>query len=618
TLGLDTPLLVDPALEVPEGVYDVHPRVLPNLHAGQELLITARVRAGERGEIKLKGTLGGAAYTDAKAILWDTATATVPPRLWASAKIADLEVSTDEASRKEIVTLSRTHRVMSRAASFLVLENDQMFADFGIERDAKKVPVEALGGPPKAPDSASFGGLGLSGIGHGGGGAGEGIGQGFGSGMGRLGGEHRTRQPRIRASAVSVSGSLPPEVIQRIVRQSFGRFKLCYENGLRSNPSLRGRINTRFMIGADGSVRSAVNGGSDLPDAGVVACVVRSFYFLTFPQPPGESVTVTYPILFEPGDDASAFAVATPVRREPDGPSAVHREGNEQWMTEGEDALGKLRSAAREGETSRQRHDALIRGLLARGRFAEALTAAKRFAEIDPDLASAHELLAQAAAAAGEGALARTSLDAELEMDPSSRDLHARAARAFEAAGDERRACAHFRSLVELRKTDDDARYEALRCRARLGERDAVVVEISALEKADKPSKRVTELGRALATGSAPAHEATAGSGGDLEAKLQCSDESERCPTVIVVTPSGKVISPWTPAARGGAVTISSLGSGTYRTLIVGGEPDTACEVTVRAFSATRKFSLTRGGTRTVAATSVTVPEASFGFGWGR
>ena len=87
---------------------------------------------------------------------------------------------------------------------------------------------------------------------------------------------------------------------------------------------------------------------------------------------------------------------------------------------------------------------------------------------------------------------------------------------------------------------------------------------------------------------------------------------------MIVVTPSGTVISPWTPAARGGAVTISSLGSGTYRTLLVGGEPDTACEVTVRAFDATRKFSLTRGSTRTVAATSVTIPEASFGSGWGR
>ncbi len=127
--------------------------------------------------------------------------------------------------------------------------------------------------------------------------------------------------------------------------------------------------------------------------------------------------------------------------------------------------------------------------------------------------------------------------------------------------------------------------------------------ELSAL---DKPGKRVTELGRVLAARAAPAYDAAAGSGGELEAKLHCADESERCPTVIVVTPSGNVISPWTPAARGGAVTTSNLGSGTYRTPLIGGEPDAACEVTVRAFSTTRKFSRPRGGAQTIAATSVT------------
>jgi len=650
-LGLDTPLLVDPALEVPEGIYDVHPRVLPNLHAGQELLITARARAGERGEIKLKGTLGGAAYTDSKAIVWATATATVPPRLWASAKIADLEVSTDEAARKEVLALSRAHKVMSRAASFLVLENDQMFAAFGIERTARKPadpavadvlktleaesggmiglpdsPAAPMGGAPSSAEGApttppgdafgaighGAGGLGLSGIGEGGSGSGPEIGQGFGSGHGRLGGEHRVKPPSVRVGSVSVSGSVPPEVIQRIVRQNFGRFRLCYENGLRSNPNLQGRVSVRFIIGTEGSVSSLSNGGSDLPDAGVVACVVRSFSGLTFPPAESGVISVVYPILFLPEGSASAQPAQSWPRRAPPTPSAFHRDGDELWTTQGEDALGKLRSAVREGETSRQRHDALIRGLVARGRFAEALTAAQRFVELDPDLPSARELLAQTAAAVGDGVLARTSLDAELEMAPSNADLHTRAARAFEAAGDERRACAHFRSLAELRKTDDEARYEALRCRARLGERDAVTAEANAIEK---PGKRVSQLVKSLATGPAPAYDPTVGSGGDLEAKLVCSGESERCPTVVVITPSGKVISPWTPAARGGAVTMTNLSSGTYRTLVVGGDPGTACEVTVRAFNATKKLSVMRGGTQTILATSVTIPEQGFGFG---
>lgn len=166
-------------------------------------------------------------------------------------------------------------------------------------------------------DSFGAGGLGLSGIGEGGGGRGEGIGlgsigtighgagtgtgQGFGSGSGRLGGAHRTKPPSVRMGGTSVSGRLPPEVIQRIVRQNFGRFRACYEAGLRNNPNLAGRVAVRFVIGRDGSVGSVGNGGSDLPDGGVVSCVVRAFYGLSFPQPEGGIVTVTYPIIFSPG-----------------------------------------------------------------------------------------------------------------------------------------------------------------------------------------------------------------------------------------------------------------------------------------------------------------------------
>jgi hypothetical protein len=167
-------------------------------------------------------------------------------------------------------------------------------------------------------DSFGAGGLGLSGVGEGGGGRGEGIGlgnigtighgagtgtgQGFGNGHGRLGGAHQTRSPSIRQGATQVNGRLPPEVIQRIVRQNFGRFRLCYENGLRTNPNLQGRVAIKFVIDRSGAVSTASDGGSDLPDQSVVSCVVRGFGNLSFPQPEGGIVTVVYPIIFNPGD----------------------------------------------------------------------------------------------------------------------------------------------------------------------------------------------------------------------------------------------------------------------------------------------------------------------------
>src|SRR5690242_9503044 len=37
-------------------------------------------------------------------------------------------------------------------------------------------------------------------------------------------------------------GQLPPEVIQKIVREHYAVFQKCYEDGLRHNPNLKGRV----------------------------------------------------------------------------------------------------------------------------------------------------------------------------------------------------------------------------------------------------------------------------------------------------------------------------------------------------------------------------------------
>lgn len=111
-----------------------------------------------------------------------------------------------------------------------------------------------------------------------------------------------TKSPTLRQGAITVTGKLPPEVIQRIARQSFGRFRLCYENGLRAKPKLTGRVAVKFTIDRSGAVSKSADGGSDLPDKDVIACVVKGFSNLSFPQPEAGEVTVVYPIIFSPGD----------------------------------------------------------------------------------------------------------------------------------------------------------------------------------------------------------------------------------------------------------------------------------------------------------------------------
>jgi hypothetical protein len=149
--------------------------------------------------------------------------------------------------------------------------------------------------------NASFGpgdGLGEGGEG---GGRGEGMAIGGIGSMGMFGhGSHTIRQGRVIGDGCSVTGRLGADAIQRVVRANFGRFRLCYENGLRKNPTLQGRVTTRFLVARDGSVAYAADGGSDVPDASVVSCVVGAFSRLSFPEPAGGTVAVEYPIAFSP------------------------------------------------------------------------------------------------------------------------------------------------------------------------------------------------------------------------------------------------------------------------------------------------------------------------------
>jgi hypothetical protein len=175
-------------------------------------------------------------------------------------------------------------------------------------------------------DAFGVGGVALSGIGEGGGGRGSGIdigqvgtvghctgncGQGLGYGIGRLGGSHTTHAPFLRCPpedgkgsgcATQVNGRLPPEVVQRIVRQNYGRMRICYENSLRKNMR-EGRMVVKFVIGRDGAVSMASVQDNELHDPEMAACVGRAFQSLSFPQPQGGIVSVVYPIVFSSGQE---------------------------------------------------------------------------------------------------------------------------------------------------------------------------------------------------------------------------------------------------------------------------------------------------------------------------
>jgi len=96
--------------------------------------------------------------------------------------------------------------------------------------------------------------------------------------------------PGHGSPAAPENGSLPPEVIQHIVRQRYAKFRDCYEEGLRRNGKLQGRVAVRFVIERDGTVEKVSSAGSDLPDPAVVQCTIEEYEVLGFPPPEGTGI----------------------------------------------------------------------------------------------------------------------------------------------------------------------------------------------------------------------------------------------------------------------------------------------------------------------------------------
>jgi Ca-activated chloride channel family protein len=485
-----------------------------------------------------------------------------------------------------------------------------------VARRSMPRPEQTVPSTPR--DDWAPGGLGTSGTGEGGsvigglsiatpGNAGlDGIGDLGATGSGRGAPTSQLRRVgTVQLGPIDVAGGLAPSVVERIVRQRVGMMRNCYQSGLARDPWMAGRLLVRFVISREGRVISAVNGGDDLSEKAVVNCVLGLLRATPFPEAESEFVTVSFSVFFRSTEGA---LLPRPMVYVPPQPSAIHRAGDESWRNKGDDALAKLRSEVASNPASRRKYEDLVRGLLSHGRFEEALERAKKFVDMDPDLAVARELLAYAAVTNDDPQLAVLAVDTQTETEPTSLKWHVRGARAFEAMGDERRACAHWRSLAELSPQSDEYTYESLRCRARvLDDREGA---LSDARRATKPGKLVSELLPALEGGRPPAFNKSAAGAGQLEADFTCAT-GERCPTVFIVSPIGNVFSPYTPTdSRSSAksVAVAGLRDGTYTTLVAGGSPDARGEVELRAFGSIRKFSVGHGGTQTVAATKVTIP----------
>jgi Ca-activated chloride channel homolog len=165
------PLLRDLALDWGgAGVFDVYPRVLPDLYAGQPLELLARFRAAGDATLTLSGRTANGPFRQTLTLELPEATPDrseawrALPQVWARARIDDLlgeqrdDARRTAAVRDEVLSLALEHRLLSPYTSFVAVEErsdshaereaaQQIFVPIHLPQGTLREAFEARSGP---------------------------------------------------------------------------------------------------------------------------------------------------------------------------------------------------------------------------------------------------------------------------------------------------------------------------------------------------------------------------------------------------------------------------------------------------------------------------------------
>ena len=97
---------------------------------------------------------------------------------------------------------------------------------------------------------------------------------------------------------VDDDGGLDAESVYQKIKQSYyGAVQKCYQDALKTNSALKGRVDVTITIGPAGSVTSVEVDGFD---SGVEACIQANARRWRFNKPPNGSATFQFPFTFRP------------------------------------------------------------------------------------------------------------------------------------------------------------------------------------------------------------------------------------------------------------------------------------------------------------------------------
>jgi hypothetical protein len=97
------------------------------------------------------------------------------------------------------------------------------------------------------------------------------------------------------------SGSVDKAAVSRFINLRKGSIQGCYEQQLKRNPQLHGKIVLRFTIGTRGQVVEVSLDSDTVGSDELASCISRLVKAWRLPFSPEADTTVTFPFLFHPG-----------------------------------------------------------------------------------------------------------------------------------------------------------------------------------------------------------------------------------------------------------------------------------------------------------------------------
>ena len=510
-LRAEVPVARDVSLTLPRGLVYVHPQQLAAVRPGDTVLLVGKLSEPVHGTLELKATgPSGHVVTDSFQVDLDAAPNvtgsrhTHLPRTWARLEIDDLTATKGHGAREEIIDLSRQYTVLSRYTALLVLENDAMFREFNVVRQAGKTTgwTGQLGG------TASGGG--------------GGTGPGYGGAPGQIATTPVGASPKAEeAPPPPVATPAPARVPAPEPRapKDDARDNNTDEDKSASEKSKSSRLERDELQEEAERGPSAPDPesaadksddvlGNDLGDAPASAPAGDAKPKPSAPMKPmkkeasGQRADTLDP--YEGGGASGGIA------RDDDYDGGygrrryVPRWKISQAGAPSFDALAKieaLRQIVLRDPTSRPAHRKLVQNAIRAG-APEAFTYATAWSQADPDHAPALLAVADLLAARGD-AVAQRAYGSAVEVNPFDIKLQARLADAYASKGDVTRSCAHRRAVVSIDPSRADHHLQLARCLANLGRTD--LVQAAAQDGLGRVKGDTSELRAALSGALRPA-----------------------------------------------------------------------------------------------------------------